>query len=52
MNTDVIKMTDLELAKVQGQVYQQLMQAQQNLQIISREIEKRTLKEVKEEKKK
>jgi len=44
MNPDISKMTDLELAKIQGQVYQQLMQAQQNLLILNQELEKRTPK--------
>ena len=44
MNQDITKMSDLELAKLQGQVYQQLMQAQSNLMVINKEIEKRTPK--------
>jgi len=41
MNQDIKKMTDLELAEIQGQVYQQLMQAQGNLQIINAEVQRR-----------
>jgi hypothetical protein len=44
MNTDINKMTDLELAKIQGNLYQQFMQIQGNLIAISQEIEKRGLK--------
>jgi hypothetical protein len=38
---DLDKATDLELAKIYGQVYQQLIQAQHNLQMISAEIARR-----------
>lgn len=41
MNVDIKKMTDLELAEIQGKVYQDLMVAQQNLQAISAEIQLR-----------
>jgi hypothetical protein len=46
---DITKMTDLELAKLQGSLYQQLMQTQGNLIAINQELDKRTPKvEVKE----
>lgn len=45
MNTDITKSTDLELAQMQGTIYQQLMQAQQNLLILNQELEKRSKKE-------
>jgi hypothetical protein len=38
------KMTDLQLAKVQGQLYQQLRQIEGNLLAVNQEIEKRTPK--------
>jgi len=38
------KYTDLELAKLQGQLYQQFMQIQGNLIAVNGEIEKRTPK--------
>ena len=41
-NKPIEKFTDLELAKLSGQLYQQLMQVQNNLMVVSREIEKRT----------
>lgn len=37
-NVDIKKMSDLELAEIYGQVYQQLMIAQQNMQAIQGEI--------------
>lgn len=39
---DIQKLTDLELAKLQGQTYQEFMRVQQNLIIINQEIEKRS----------
>ena len=41
---DITKMTDLELAKLQGQMYQELMRVQGNLIAINQELEKRTPK--------
>lgn len=41
MNQDIKTITDLELAKIQGQIYGQLMQAQSNLLIINQELERR-----------
>ena len=41
MNKKIEDFTDLELAELQGQVYQQLIQAQGNLQAINQEIQRR-----------
>ncbi len=41
---DISKLSDLELAKIQGKVYQDLIQAQGNLAAINIELEKRTPK--------
>jgi hypothetical protein len=47
---DISKLSDLELAKLQRQVYIDLIQAQGNLAAINIELEKRTPKvEVKQE---
>jgi hypothetical protein len=46
---DIKTLSDLELAKLQGSLYQQLMQTQGNLIAINQELEKRTPKEVKGE---
>ena len=42
---DITKMSDLELAKLQGQLYQDLMRVQQNLMTVNQELEKRTPKD-------
>ena len=44
MNKELKDFTDLELAKLQGQMYQELMRVQGNLIAINQEIEKRTPK--------
>jgi uncharacterized coiled-coil protein SlyX len=49
MDTDVTKMTDIELAEVLSQVWVTLSQAQANLQIITAEIKKRKTVKVKDE---
>ncbi len=41
---DLSKMSDIELAKFQGQLYAQLMQTQANLMLVSKEIESRDKK--------
>ena len=41
---DLKKMSDLELAKLQGNQYQQLMMTQQNLIAINQELQSRTPK--------
>jgi len=41
---ELSKMSDLDLAKAQGQLYQQFMQIQGNLIAINGEIDKRTPK--------
>ena len=46
---DLKTFSDLELAKMQGNMYQQLMQVQGNLIIINQEIDKRLKPEVKNE---
>lgn len=46
-NKPIDKFTDLELAKLQGELYTSLMQIQNNLIVVRAEIEKRTPKEVK-----
>jgi hypothetical protein len=38
---DISTMSDLELAELSGQIYQQLITVQQNLQVITQEIQKR-----------
>jgi hypothetical protein len=38
---DITKLLDIELAKLQGQVYQELMRVQNNLISVNQEIEKR-----------
>ena len=45
MNKELKDFTDLELAKLQGQLYQNLMQIQGNLLAVNQEIERRTPKE-------
>ncbi len=44
MNKQIKEMTDLELAKALGNLYQQFMQIQQNLVAINQELEKRSPK--------
>jgi len=41
MNKTLDQFTDLELVKAQGQVYQQIMQNQANLQAINLEVDRR-----------
>jgi hypothetical protein len=41
---DITKISDLELAKIQGQLYQDFMRVQGNLVAVNQEIEKRTPK--------
>ena len=48
MNKELKDFTDLELAKLLGQLYQELMRVQGNLIAVNQEIEKRTPKEVKD----
>jgi thiamine pyrophosphokinase len=45
MDKTLKDMTDLELAKLQGNMYQQLMMTQQNLIALNQEIDRRTPKE-------
>ena len=44
-NKQICEMTDLELAEVQGQQYQLLMQVQNNLLAVNNEIVKRKAKD-------
>lgn len=46
---DLSTVSDLELAKINGNLYQTLMQIQNSLVMVAAEIEKRTPKPVKEE---
>lgn len=45
---DITKISDLELAKLQGQTYQELMRVQNNLLVVNQEIERRTPVVIKE----
>jgi hypothetical protein len=41
MNTDITLMSDIELAKIQGQCYEELLRVQGNLMAIKAELAKR-----------
>lgn len=44
MNTELKSMTDLELARVQGQLYQEFIRLQGNLLSINKELQERVSK--------